>query len=669
MFTFTYLDIYVELNSDWRLIVGNSKFRRVYDLSSGKLRTLSLEDSDGNAVSSAVESSGDFEFYGSGAPLSTLPYAFESFTADWVAEPAFEAPHVLAKLALREEESRNLLTRDFFIYPDFPGMGLRNRVVQQVYPLFFFQHRDRLRKRYLSVLGDQKFRRNEAVMDTVHPLAELDEVRAVEFFANTDVYDDLVMEHRGGSAGLCGNLLYCEGDKGRGFFYIQEAPPSSERREIQVDDFRRRSDGDLVSLGWGVSPHESELGVELKSWRNALIVYRNSEERERLLKQYLRLRTARARLRSRVVANGWGCGNFLKRLNPKFLVDEVCAAGECGAEVYQIDDGWERGGTLSDLTRLNRKVELEFFWQASDATVGNGGFALLWEVAKNSGVELALWIAATSNEAYRDWREFADLLLSFRSRYGFRIFKIDHCWLSSDRAEHNFRRLLGAARLDSGLDIQFDLDVTAGMRGGYYLFTEFGKIFLENRYQCHDWAIAYHPERTLRNLWQLSQYVPLQSIQAEVPYPGDMKPEVYQKQGLENPSIYPWEYWIAVSFFSNPLLWFAPSSVSAEDRSIVYSMLKVYKEHREAIFKGNIERLGSEPNGENLTGFVSTDLVTGEAQYALLFRERSADDDRLSSPGKWECICGNGEGGENYLHISKPAGFGLFKSIQSNVAQ
>lgn len=47
------------------------------------------------------------------------------------------------------------------------------------------------------------------------------------------------------------------------------------------------------------------------------------------------------------------------------------------------------------------------------------------------------------------------------------------------------------------------MDLTNGRRVGYHWFTEYGNIFLENRYT--DWG-NYYPYKTMRNLWQLSRY-------------------------------------------------------------------------------------------------------------------------------------------------------------------
>lgn len=45
------------------------------------------------------------------------------------------------------------------------------------------------------------------------------------------------------------------------------------------------------------------------------------------------------------------------------------------------------------------------------------------------------------------------------------------------------------------------MDLTNGRRVGYHWFTEYGNIFMENRYT--DWG-NYYPYKTLRNIWQLS---------------------------------------------------------------------------------------------------------------------------------------------------------------------
>ena len=104
---------------------------------------------------------------------------------------------------------------------------------------------------------------------------------------------------------------------------------------------------------------------------------------------------------------------------------------------------------------------------------------------------------------------------------------------------------------ETGNNAVFNLDVTAGRRGGYHYFNEFGNLFLENRYT--DWQ-NYYPDTTLRNLWMLSKYVPSRNLQIEFlnkwrnagKYEGDPFA----------PSNYSFEYLFAITMAAQPLAWF-----------------------------------------------------------------------------------------------------------------
>lgn len=38
------------------------------------------------------------------------------------------------------------------------------------------------------------------------------------------------------------------------------------------------------------------------------------------------------------MVNPWGCGRFKEYISEQFLIDEMKASGEIGADYYQIDD-------------------------------------------------------------------------------------------------------------------------------------------------------------------------------------------------------------------------------------------------------------------------------------------------------------------------------------------
>ena len=104
------------------------------------------------------------------------------------------------------------------------------------------------------------------------------------------------------------------------------------------------------------------------------------------------------------------------------------------------------------------------------------------------------------------------MLIDLHRRYGIRTFKIDGVDIPDKTADVRFRAMLDKVMEATGGEAVFNLDATAGQRFGYHYLTQYGNIFLENRYT--DWS-NYYPHWTLRNLWTLSRYVPPQSLQIE----------------------------------------------------------------------------------------------------------------------------------------------------------
>lgn len=122
-------------------------------------------------------------------------------------------------------------------------------------------------------------------------------------------------------------------------------------------------------------------------------------------------------------------------------------------------------------------------------------------------------------------------------------------------------------------------------RPGYFLFLEYGNIFLENRYVTTEGVIGYHPEKTLRNLWLLSRYVRTQSLQIEIPAPDDIPEGMVFRH---DPREYDFEYWCAVALFANMLIWTAPSRLSKESKAVLRKMTALQKTIRPELFSGMV---------------------------------------------------------------------------------
>ena len=637
------------------LIFGNRKFKRKIFFTEQSSHTAELTDGKGTKLAAENVSRIDCVLYDMYADATDARnWKVESVTALEQKDLPFEGDHLAVSVVMTEQNSLTRLVREFFIYPGLAMFGVRNRITLRVLPSGFINARNSLRKDYgLDTAGYDL-----PVLDTLHPADGFKVRRAVEFAGHTDVQDTPVLEHDcSGSTEFTGNLLYCENDAETGFMILQEAPPSSERREYQNYDFSLTSNGDVRSLCWGIIPGELELDREYISYRNAIGIYHSQEEAQWLLKQYLRTRFDYGKLRCGIVANAWGCGRFPALVSKQFLKEEVIGAANCGADHYQVDDHWQNG-LFRDITVKNKVIDLKEYWRISPERLENGSFDSLCQLAEEQGIELALWMAPSGNLGYRDHQEFAELILDFYHQYNFRLFKIDGAYFSSYDAEEKFTSMLRTVREQSGKEVFFNLDVTAGMRGGFFMLLDQGNLFLENRYLFA--GIGYHPERTLRNVWNLAKYIRLQSLQIEIPYPGDIKREFYEEKGECCPDVYPWDYWMAVAFCGNPLLWFAPSLVPAEQQALCRRMMELHKQYRDQLFACEIFPVGDMPTGSSLTGFTAK-KDDGTAEFLVLFREKDAVCDRFETDGDWTLIAGNAEFSCGTIILPTVPGYAILK--------
>lgn len=633
---------------DENLIMDNGIIRRVIDLTGNCSLTRSLCAL--NKEFASPENTGcDCSFFGINSPdrknADTSWKLNGEICARIIDDPDFDAPHIEVKLSFIEEYQQAEFTRIFRIYRELPAISVQNTLVSGSIPNCYWTSREELSR------ADERFPESylESAVDSfaLDPDCELQ--YSVEFRGRTDYCNDLVIRHSaaGNTGKFNGNLmLISRKDSGTSLLILQEAPPSAERRDFEKYDFR--CDGKKFhSCCWGVTPGELTCKRSVQSYRTTLIGLDSPENLTPELHRYLAGRFPMEEKEAAILVNPWGCGKFPQLTGEKFLLDEIGAAGDIGAEIYQIDDSWQQGKGLAELAFNNLAVNMDF-WKINYNRLPDG-FAPLSDAAEKAGVKLGLWCAPSYPRMYRDHQEFAELLLEYHRQYGFATIKIDGVRLQSLEAQENLEKLLLEVRQKSDKKLFFNLDTTNGQRPGYFYFLEYGNIFLENRY-CYlndNQTVAYHPEKTLRNLWHLSHYVRPQTLQIEIPAPDDIPDD---RKFEYDPRDYSFDYWCALALFANMLIWTSPSRICAENRAVLKKMTALGKEVRKAVFNSVISPFGSAPDGKSFTG------LNSDAGYLLIFREKGCVEKSSVLPyGNASIIAGTGELKGNILTMPQAA--------------
>lgn len=512
----------------------------------------------------------------------------------------------------------------------------------------------------------------EPVLDRIACTAPHTRYRTVQFFDVTDRRNNLVRETTGHSyrrpERLAGQLLVIEDlIQGRNLFMLKEAPCTDVQLAGSGFDFVSENN-EYRLTGMGLHAHD----VPPERWRRGYssvvgLGGTGTADTQIALHRYQQnLRAAEAGRDHMVMLNTWGDRNQDKAVGAAFCSKEIEAAARLGISHFQIDDGWQKGRSANSAFGGTFKGiwDRDDYWSVNEDKFPDDLFPVL-KLAHAKGIELCLWFNPDKSDSFANWQKDAACLIAINQRYGIRTFKIDGVDIPDKTAEENLRAMFDRVLSATGGTAVFNLDVTAGRRFGYHYFSEYGNKFVENRYT--DWS-NYMPHWTLRNLWQLSRWVPSSALQIEFLNIW-RNTEKYADNDPLAPGKVPFEYCFALTMMAQPLAWFEASNLPAEAFTIG-EVIRIYRRHQQKIHNGIIIPMGEEPSGISWTGFHS---MGDDCGYMAVYREYNDQDEyEFKVHGipagklKIERILGQGEctrTGNNTIRFSLPGHFsyGLFR--------
>lgn len=361
-----------------------------------------------------------------------------------------------------------------------------------------------------------------------------------------------------------------------------------------------------------------------------------------------------------LASNTWGDRNRDARINEPFVLAEIAAGVILGVDVCQVDDGWQKGITANSAQAAKGGVWNGFwaadpqFWTPHPQRFPKGLDATV-AAAKAQNMGFGLWFAPDSSNDFANWEKDAAVLIDLYQRHGIRNIKIDGVKAHTKASEINLQKMLSRLRHETKGELAIDLDVTAEVRPGYFGAMQAGPLYLENRYT--DWRVWF-PHATLRNLWQLSWYVPPQRFRMEFLNP-QRNQEKYGDDPLA-PKQYPADYPFATTLVANPLAFFEVSNLPKETAKPIADLAQVWRKHRNELHTGTVLPIGDCPSGAAWTGFCSRGDAVAQV---LVFRERTREAtctlELPISNSAWEVerIAGSGEAvwRDGRLQVTVPA--------------
>ena len=620
-------DCKIELKQD-TLTIENNLIKRSWLWNNGNLITCKLEDKGNGLAWQLRNNQPDLSLPGEEKEGGEASIRIEEVPA------SLQYTHHLR--ATVEYKAGNLQVRKILkIYPDCPAIACELYLKGQASQKWIKALDNPADLQNIEKLTQNSQGGNVPVMEQLMLEGKHWQLEAVEFFDVTDRFNTLVRPVHALSYRDClyrGNLLFAENtEKEAGFFMLKEAPTSNVQLYYPGGDYLV-SEGTFRMVGLGVDSADIKTDEWTKAYSYVTGTFRSGEKQKRMaLRNYqMRIRPFLEDRDEMVMLNTWGDRGQDTRVNEAFCLKELELAAKLGVTHFQIDDGWQAGRSANSAYGGSFKNiwDNPDYWTPDPDRFPNG-LAPIVKRGKELGIEVCLWFNPSIQHDYADWQKDADALIALYKKYGIRTFKIDGTFFDNKLAESRLRSLYNRVMEATGWKAVLNLDATAGRRGGYFFFNEYGNIFLENRYT--DWG-NYYPYWSLRNLWMLSRYVAPQSLQIEFLNKWRNK-EKYAGDKFA-PSTYSFDYLFAITMAAQPLAWFEASNLP-DEAFPTGGVIQKYKTVQHDFHTGYVFPVGDEPSGKSWCGFQS---VKDRKGYFLLFREsneeESFDMDTFFEPGE-----------------------------------
>jgi alpha-galactosidase len=594
------------------LTLENSKISRTYKWNKGNIISLSLSDKEKGKVWKMSTNKPDLTF-----PGQTDKSENAAFSARVIPGTAIAPEHLEAEILYSLDKLD--VKRVFRLYRDCAVIACDIYLKGESNSVWLKPGISLADMVNLEKLTAGSAVNNAPVIEKIELPGKHWKLDVIEFFDVTDRHNNLVYNVKALSYRpnfYRGNILFAHDIlTDNGIFILKEAPTSNVQLAYPGNDFITE-DGTFRVVGVGLNSTDLDRTEWRRGYGFATGVYSGGEiNRLVALREYqTNLRIHKPGRDEMIMMNTWGDRGEDKHINEKFAFAELEAGAKLGITHFQLDAGWQRGHQSFSVTQaesLNSIWNQNSYWEPHPERFPNGLDPLV-KKGKELGIEVCLWFNPSRENSNENWEKDANVLIGMYKNHGIRTFKIDGVSLPDKLAEINFRKFLEKVLTETGYQAVFNLDVTAGRRGGYNYFNEYGNLFLENRYT--DWQ-NYFPYKTLRNLWMLSRYVPSQNLQIE--FLNKWRNQDKYAGDPFGPANYSFEYLFAITMAAQPLAWFEGTGLPDEAFSIS-PVVKKYKEIQFEFHNGNIFPVGDEPSGKSWCGFQSVQKGKG---YFLVFRE------------------------------------------------
>ncbi|WKN46161.1 alpha-galactosidase [Tunicatimonas pelagia] len=605
-FSVTKADCYVQFSGD-SLVLGNATIERIFAWNDGNLITAKLTDKGSGHSWRMTNNRVDTQL-----PNNPEEAAAQQLSVHWHDTTALEPAYLEATVTTQ------YIKKVFRIYPRTPAIACA----------VFFQSPEAL-VNSTSVQpasdGVERATSQEAQAVTLDRLSLPGshwQVTNVRFRDATDHNNTLVYSQDQllftKPTHLPGNLLFAEESASEhGIFWLKEAPLGENQLAYVGYDFEVKT-GEIAVTG----PVPNQMGTDSiwhSAYRVVTGVYGSEQDKLAALRSYQhQVRSYQPKRDAMIMMNTWGDRGKDGKINEAFVLRELTSGARLGVTHFQIDDGWQQG-----LSKNSKSASGDLWdqWSKDDWQPHNDrfprGLSPIVQRAASLDIQLGLWFHPSNAGEYATWEQDADILIDLYQKHGIKVFKIDGLHIESARAERNLCQMFEKVLTASDGQIVFNLDATAGRRGGYFYLNRYGNIFLENRYT--DWG-NYYPHWTLRNLWMLSHYIPPQRLQVEFLNKWRNASKYAAADPLA-PINVPFDYQVAITLMAQPLAWLEGTGLP-EEAFAVSGMLTKYQETSEALHQGAIFPIGQEPNGFSWTGFQS--VISKSEGYLMVFRENNA---------------------------------------------